>query len=70
MTPDEIRTIIREELRRAIPDVITPSEAARILGVSTRTVARKEKAGELRRINRTGKPRYSRDEIFLLTRIS
>jgi excisionase family DNA binding protein len=67
-TAEEIRTIVREELQRALgerqgPELLTTDQAAAALGLSPKTIRRRIRAGELAAERRGGTWRIRREAL-------
>lgn len=74
MSPDDLQRLIDERLDVAIrrieeakaDELLTRSQAARILGKSVQTIRRMELRGDLTPVNVSGHPKYSRNSIVAL----
>gem|GEM_PF-2265259 len=69
LSVEDLRQIIREEISALIrPDdtILSRKEVAQLIGKSTKTVARMENLGLIKRIYPDGHPRYFKREILEL----
>lgn len=76
MSPDDLQAMIDISIERATvkfietqkDELITRPQAAKLLGKTVQTVRRMQDRGEIRAVNCSGHPRYSRNEIIKVCR--